>query len=634
MQPARFVLVGLAATGIYLAAALALGLVPGIAPVAASVGAYAIAAVFSYWGHKRLTFRSSGSHAHEAPRFLLTTALGLGTSVIMPLLLTERLGLPSPVAVLVVCMAIPVLNYLILNAWVFRQLEHGRVADRPNAVSAFLTSLPGLLSLAILGLSLLNNAVVNDTHMDVSWLITVCERLLEGQVLYVDVWETNPPFSIFLYWPPVALAHLVGGKPEFWVGASAYLWVGLCLWLCLAVSRRSAVLPKGGSPWLVPVVLGAAFIAAPATFAQREFFAIFAALPMIALATVRLEARVCVPSGLAIAVGLFASLTMLVKPHYALAFALPYLFVAWDRRSIRLLFSPEILAAALVVILYGAAIAAFMPAFLDHVLPILFDIYVARRMSVAELLGGLGACGVTIAIAYLYLAAKGGTARSHVPAALAFAGFFSAYLMLGKGWDYHALPFFVTGSMALAMAGAAAWPRLEGGRSGSRTVAVVLVAFVALCFGRSTLQNAERWSMPAGLEAALEPGGSVRSVALVGSHLGLGHPMVRVLGARWVGRECSDWYGVYALERLRDRNAALEPEQKARLAVYVKDAVARKAADLVDGRPELIAVDHSEDFWLERLREDPAIADALSTYRTVGRWGVMEYLRLPAASRS
>ena len=44
------------------------------------------------------------------------------------------------------------------------------------------------------------------TIPDTSWLITVCERMLSGERLYADIYETNPPFSVWLYLPPVAAA--------------------------------------------------------------------------------------------------------------------------------------------------------------------------------------------------------------------------------------------------------------------------------------------------------------------------------------------------------------------------------------------------------------------------------------------
>ena len=44
------------------------------------------------------------------------------------------------------------------------------------------------------------------TIPDTSWLITVSERMLSGERLYSQIYETNPPFSVWLYMPPVAAA--------------------------------------------------------------------------------------------------------------------------------------------------------------------------------------------------------------------------------------------------------------------------------------------------------------------------------------------------------------------------------------------------------------------------------------------
>src|SRR5437868_13748013 len=49
---------------------------------------------------------------------------------------------------------------------------------------------------------------------DVSWLITVNEKMLAGQRLYVDIIEVNPPASIWLYTSFVWLAHQLQLRPE------------------------------------------------------------------------------------------------------------------------------------------------------------------------------------------------------------------------------------------------------------------------------------------------------------------------------------------------------------------------------------------------------------------------------------
>ena len=60
------------------------------------------------------------------------------------------------------------------------------------------------------------------TTTDVSWLITLSERILAGQTPYVDFLELNPPASLLLYLAPVAVARLTGAAPEFMVAAFGF----------------------------------------------------------------------------------------------------------------------------------------------------------------------------------------------------------------------------------------------------------------------------------------------------------------------------------------------------------------------------------------------------------------------------
>jgi len=56
---------------------------------------------------------------------------------------------------------------------------------------------------------------------DVSWMITISEKWLDGAIPYVDFIETNPPAAILLYLPPAALARALGAHAEFLVAAWA-----------------------------------------------------------------------------------------------------------------------------------------------------------------------------------------------------------------------------------------------------------------------------------------------------------------------------------------------------------------------------------------------------------------------------
>lgn len=115
----RFGIIGLAATVLYAVAALGLEAGAGLPPVTASLAAYAVAAVFSYCGHKFVTFMSPGAHGEEAPRFAAVTAAGFGLALAIPFLVTGLAGLPSWLAVALTCAIVPVFNFVVLDRWVF-----------------------------------------------------------------------------------------------------------------------------------------------------------------------------------------------------------------------------------------------------------------------------------------------------------------------------------------------------------------------------------------------------------------------------------------------------------------------------------------------------------------------------------
>ena len=123
LRVSRFALVGIGSTLIYVSFALLLssGSEAAVLPAApALIMAYAIAALFSYTGHKHFTFGSEGAHTFEAPRFLAVTAAGLCFSWILPTILVDELGLPPFVPIVATCIVVPAVNYFVLGRWVFR----------------------------------------------------------------------------------------------------------------------------------------------------------------------------------------------------------------------------------------------------------------------------------------------------------------------------------------------------------------------------------------------------------------------------------------------------------------------------------------------------------------------------------
>jgi putative flippase GtrA len=112
--------VGLGAACVYFLIAWALS-TQGVLPASvASFIAYLASAGFSYLGHKALTFRSSAPHRRELPRFALAGALGYAIAVIVPLVLTDFWRFQPVIAIVIVCIAVPVVNFLLLTFFVFK----------------------------------------------------------------------------------------------------------------------------------------------------------------------------------------------------------------------------------------------------------------------------------------------------------------------------------------------------------------------------------------------------------------------------------------------------------------------------------------------------------------------------------
>ena len=93
------------------------------APALASAAAYLLAALFSFLGHRYITFLSTGSHVVEAAKFVFLTACGLAVATGV-MQLAGALHWPTIVGIVIVSGAIPIINFFVLKLWVV--LPHSR----------------------------------------------------------------------------------------------------------------------------------------------------------------------------------------------------------------------------------------------------------------------------------------------------------------------------------------------------------------------------------------------------------------------------------------------------------------------------------------------------------------------------
>ena len=121
-------------------------------------------------------------------------------------------------------------------------------------------------------------------NTDVSWLLVIGERMLDGQRLYRDIIEINPPMAAFAYLPGVALARVLGVDPRHVIDAQLLLLAAASLFAVSRILRLSpATAPsKSGAfaVWAAAVVT----ILPMHVFAQREHIAMLTFLPALAVA--------------------------------------------------------------------------------------------------------------------------------------------------------------------------------------------------------------------------------------------------------------------------------------------------------------------------------------------------------------
>jgi hypothetical protein len=185
-------------------------------------------------------------------------------------------------------------------------------------------------------------------NTDVSWLLTVAERVLGGQRLYVDVIETNPPMAVLIYMPGVLIARVLGLPAEMVTDGLVFVAIFSSLAIAVGILKHARA-PEGSSGWPLALLAFAVLAVLPAkTFGQREHIAIIELLPMLALYAVRAKGK-RPPLWAILVAGVGAGLAMAFKPYFAIGIFCGLVALAAQARSWRPLFAPENFVAAVVV---------------------------------------------------------------------------------------------------------------------------------------------------------------------------------------------------------------------------------------------------------------------------------------------
>jgi len=445
-------------------------------------------------------------------------------------------------------------------------------------------------------------------NTDVSWLLIAAERLLDGQALYREIIETNPPMAVLVYVPGVLIGRWLGLPAESVVDGLMFSAIAVSIGLAARILENSSAIERA-QRWPFALLAFAILTIMPAqAFAQREHIAVVELLPALAVLVLRVRREN--PQVWAIVVaGLGLGLALSFKPHFAIAMLCWLSILALWSRSWRLFIVPENFIAAAVVVAYVGIVLAFFPDYFTVIGPMARDIYIPFSLSAGAML--LNPVMLPWAIAVIGTAVsmrrRGFDPAVVVLLAVSFA-FAVIFILQRKGWAYQSYPMTVFALLALGLTIGTVANRAGRDRIMDAGAAVLLVAL----FVKSIV-----WFNYSFDARELEP-----SVARLGPHptilaitgqAGLGHPLTRSLGGTWVSRQqmllVADYYA-----HLR-KQGPVEQSTAAMMDRYAARERQWLIEDFHKTPPTVVLVDNFTGNWGDWLKADPELVGLMKDYR-------------------
>lgn len=472
-----------------------------------------------------------------------------------------------------------------------------------------LTPMPLLLAgLVFLAAILLRQVVPLNT--DVSWLIVVCERMLDGQHLYRDIIEINPPMAAFAYLPAVALARLLGVDPRHVIDTQLLVLAAASLF---AASRILLLSPQLARMKWEPFVIWAAALVTILpmhVFAQREHIATLTFLPALAAYALRGNREV-LPLWAILIAGFGAGITLAFKPFFVVPAALCIAAAAMSSRSWRVLLAPENFIAAVIVSAVSASTFVFYSEYFTVTYPLVRDTYLSWSMPLSVIFLNDATLLFAVAMVSVLLMRQKMAADPVLPmAVLASIGFAVSFFLQRRGWAYHSYPMVTLALLAMGyVQTGVADTALRSRRAEIASAVVLAVTFVAgmLWFNGNVHVGPIREAV-----AGLKPH---PRILMLSGEAAIGHPLVRDVGGVWVSRQENLWIREFV--RLTREKTSVDAAADAKLTGYL--ALERKwlIEDFRKLPPDIVLVDNVRNDWGAWVRADAELSELLKPYSLV-----------------
>ena len=457
---------------------------------------------------------------------------------------------------------------------------------------------------------------------DVAWLVTVSERMLDGQQLYSEIFETNPPMAGLLYMLPVLLGRLLGVSPDplITVQTVAFALLGTGLAAHLVTRYRLLSRPEMFLP--VAWLLGAASWGIE--FGQREQYALLAVLPVLVAIAARMNgARLGWRMVLILA--LLGGVSAAIKPHFVLPLLVPAVGAAFYSRSLRPLFAPELVLSAVVFLGFWLWTGLTLPAYFSIMLPELAAAYLVDRRPLWQMMINLPTFAFfafAIVGALLYPRQIAGRPLLAI-LALGGCAYFVVFVLQGKGFFYHSIPAFVL--MAIAVLGAFDERQGAGSRPFDQLLPILICAVFVILPQHYVVRVADSRTP---LIEAIEPYGPGLAIANITHEIRAAEPLTRIVGGHYVNSMPAL---INTLSSLRLRiDGVSDPAILARAAAAEEVDRVRLREDFKRQPPDIVVTSRDGVDWIEWAARDPELAAILSPYTelTLVPFGDFELLLL------
>lgn len=461
---------------------------------------------------------------------------------------------------------------------------------------------------------------------DVAYYLYVSRELLDGAVPYRDYIDPNLPTIIYLG-VPVALVSEWTGVPIWTVYRGFVLAIeagalGAIAWLLrrpggVADPEQRAVVT---AIWLVAIALVPMGLIAidSSHFGQREHLALVFVAPYVVWHALRAGGG-GVGRGAAVAIALYASIGIAIKPHFLVFWAA---LEAWALRR-------EGAGGARIGWLPGIAFAVYF-ALLLVVLPDLarwigltWELYGAYRDRTPLEILGIAPVALSLAVLLMHRAIAVEAPLRPQRAALALAA--AVWWCIGfgqlRGFTYHFAP-------AVSLAFALLLVCIVGNRLGRKAIPVVYALLVFVGFASVEAAWRDRFGQDVSLTALLEEKAPDGSFLLLSTNVWPSFPAALYANTRWASRFPALWLlpGLYEDEPVTGGLPFRDPSAMGETERWHLDAVIE---DFARQPPDVVLVDRSRfqpgfgrrrfDYLAYFLR-DARFRKLWCPFRPAGRW--------------